>query len=222
MNTKSIIHAVTRLAINAVFLAATFAAAHASSISFLGSFTQDDDVRMFTFTWPAAGDLTIRTWSYAGGMNGDGELIPAGGFDPILSLFDVTGQLIAANDNGSPDVPADPVTGNQWDAFLFLPSFAPGTYTLALTQADNSAIGPTLSDGFLMAGMGNFTGDETGNPGGSFFDISGSQRTDQWALDVIGSEAIQMVPEPATVTMAGTALMIACLLAALRRHRQRW
>src|SRR5215467_15619437 len=57
----------------------------ANNFSFVGVFSQDDQLEFFMFTAPSA-NVTVRTWGYAGGTNADGQLISAGGFDPILSV----------------------------------------------------------------------------------------------------------------------------------------
>ena len=150
---------------------------------------------------PAAQDVTIFTLSYAGGANAAGQAIPAGGFDTMLSLFDGTGLLIGLNDNGDASVPADPVTGNHWDAYLFMPSLAPDIYTLAITHADNGAFGPTLADGFLRAGSGNFSG--------GFIDLSGNQRQAYWAADVIGDLADAPEPSAWVSMLIGVSAIVA-------------
>src|SRR4051794_16367384 len=81
---------------------------------FSGKFTKDNDVQFFQITLTAPSLLAISS-GYA-----------AGGFDPILSLFDSTGLLIAENDDQAPGTNPDPE--------LVLPSLAQGSYTLALTQ----------------------------------------------------------------------------------------
>src|SRR5689334_13547823 len=47
-----------------------------ASTSLQGSFTQDDDVQYVVFVLLSSGDVTLRTWSYAGGVDVDGVLIP--------------------------------------------------------------------------------------------------------------------------------------------------
>ena len=180
---------------SALLAVACSVAAHAG-ILFQGVFSQDDDVVLKQFIVSAAQDITIDTTSYANG-----------GFDPMLSLFDSTGLLIGLNNDGGGSVTADPVTGNHWDAFLFLPSLAPDTYTLAITQSDNGPLGPTLADGFLESGNGNFSG--------GFVDLSGSQRQPNWSVEVIGDVA-QPTPEPsAWMLVAGGSVLLA--IAGMRR-----
>ena len=56
----------------------------ATNLSFTGTFTHDDNVQLFTFVVGAPSTVTLRTWSYAGGVNAAGATIARGGFDPIL------------------------------------------------------------------------------------------------------------------------------------------
>src|ERR1041385_5857989 len=82
-------------------------AASAGNFSFTGTFVQDDQLEIFLFSSPTP-DTMVRTWGYAGGINANGQIIPAGGLDPYLSLFDANGGLVsssallARNDAGDP------------------------------------------------------------------------------------------------------------------------
>ncbi len=148
----------------------------ANNFSFTGTFSGDDDVQLFNFSVGAPSTVTLVTKSYAGGTLADGTVIPAGGFDPILALFDSTGLFIDDNDDGSfPDVGIDPVSGNDWDSFLQL-ALGAGDYTAAVTQYDNFAIGPNLSDGFDQTGDPAFTS-MFGCTNGQFCDDDGFNRT---------------------------------------------
>jgi hypothetical protein len=204
----------------AVLLAAV--PASAASISFTGTFTQDDQLELFQFTAPS-NNVTLRTWSYAGGTNAAGQLIAAGGFDPVLSLFDATGglvfssPLIATNNDGS-GVDIDPATGAGFDSLLNLTTLASGnTYVLVLSQSDNLANGPDFGGGFSQVGNGNFTPGQFGCAGTSFCDANGAQRNGNWAVDITGvRDATDLsggsVPEPGSMTlicvgMAGLALL---------------
>ena len=64
----------------AVFLAAG-GLAFASNFSFSGTSLTDDQQVIFTFT-AGGSNVTLRTWSYAGGTNINGQSIAPGGFDP--------------------------------------------------------------------------------------------------------------------------------------------
>ena len=137
------------------------------AFSFVGTLTTANDVLRFDFTVTAESQITLRTYSYAGGTNAAGQVIQSGGFDPILALFNAAGTLIDQNDDGGQNVPADPSTGLHYDTFLqsLLPA---GTYTVTVMAFSNFANGPNLSDGFQNDG-----------------DFGG--RTANFAFDVLGA-----------------------------------
>jgi hypothetical protein len=191
-----------KAAIAAAVLATGSVSALAGNFSFRGNLVGDNDVQLFSFALASTSDVTLRTWSYAGGTNAAGDLIPAGGFDPIVSLFFGTGNpalLIGANDDGT-GVPVDPGTGLAYDSLLESFSLPAGMYTVALSQFDNFANGPTLGDGFLGY---------SGTPG---FD----GRTSAWALDILGADSAS-VPLPGTLAL----LMLGLAAAGVTRRRPR-
>ena len=195
----------------------------------LGTLSEDDAVALFTFTLTYGGVVTANTLGYAGGTQLNGNVVGDGGFNSDLALFDGTGALIASNDGGSGsgadgDNPltnsafgacSTPLTADSTglvgDSCLDL-SLAAGTYTIALTQFDNDAVGPNFSDGFEedaahLDGGANFTGFECSND--QFCDIGGNNRTNAFALDVA-------LPEPATLPLFAAGLL------ALGLMRRRW
>ncbi len=188
--------------------------ARAADFSFSGAFTSDDNVALFSF---AVADgpvslVTVRTSSYA-----------TGGFDPVLSVFRGNGLLLADNDDvnlGIPAsvVPADPTTGQRSDSFLEI-DLVPGVYTLALTQYDNFAAGPNLSNGFLRAGQNNFTGgpfvQSVQQPGGSFVNY---QRTGNYAVQILNVQGANAIPEPGTLALAALGLPLLAGRIARRRR----
>lgn len=176
-----------KLAILAAAAAVMMSApAAADNFSYTGTLSNPNQVLLFNFVVGAPSTVTLRTYSYAGGTNAAGTVISRGGFDPILALFDSTGARINQNDDGGAAVPADAVTGEHFDTFL-QSLLNPGTYTVSVMAYSNFSIGPNLSNGFTNTG--NFT------------DVTGNQRTNAWAFDVLNvASAIQVggVPEPAT------------------------
>ena len=176
--------------------------AHAT-LTFSGTIARDDQVQLFSFDMLAAGTATIETFSYAGGTDAAGHLVPRGGFDPIVSVFDrVTGALIALVDDGASRV--DPATGAAFDSFM-TPALGPGLYWAAISQFDNFPIGPNLANGFLESGA-TFTS-AFGCSNGRFCDVSGvspgNNRNGNFDLGISGP---QVVPEPGTLALIGLAI----------------
>lgn len=209
----------------AVLVFALYAeAGFAASFSFTGTFTQDDQSVIFLFTAPTASTV-VETWSYAGGVNAAGDPISAGGFDPVLSVFDAAGGLIASsvleatNDDGA-GVAIDPSTGAAFDSLIFLTGLDPGgEYALVLTESDNLPIGPTYGDGFTQTGQGNFTAVEFPCGGSAFCDANLDLRTGSWAVDIVNVGTAGengAIPEPASISLAAMGI---ALLVAFRRRK---
>lgn len=154
--------------------------AMAADFSFIGNLDNPNQVQTFNFTVGSPSNVTLRTFSYAGGTNSAGQVISRGGFDPILALFNTSGTLIGQNDDGGCGVvPAD-INGACYDTFL-QSLLAPGNYTVSVAAFSNFAVGPNFSDGFQ--GTGSFGG-----------------RSTAWAFDIQNvGQAVQVgaVPEPA-------------------------
>lgn len=184
------------------------AQAPASDLSFVGNFTTADDVQLFNLVVGAPSTVTLRTWSYAGGTNAQGDTIARGGFDPILALFDSSGARINQNDDGGALVPADLITGQHYDTYLGSLLNA-GAYAVSVMAYSNFSRGPTLADGFFG--------------GGSFTDATGNARDTHWAFDVLNVDSASVVsPPPGVPEPASWAMMITGLGAVggiLRRRR---
>lgn len=195
---------------------ATVSLAHATNISYTGNFVYDNDVQKFTFTLGTDSNVTLRSWSYAGGVNAAGQTVDRGGFDPILSLFDSAGTRITQQDDGGcVRVSADAVTGGCFDVNLAR-MLSAGTYTVSIQQFDNFA-----SDS-LAAGY-TYDGAQYRNFRQGFIDAAGNKRDSHWAFDILNvTEAQQLppssdVPEPASLAILG--LGIAGIGATRRRRK---
>jgi hypothetical protein len=165
-------------------------------------------VQTFSFSIPGPRQVSIRTLSYAGGVQNDGTVVGFGGFDPIISLFDTGGNLIDFNDDDFGAAP-DLGTLSIFDSGLSL-LLTGGTYTVAVTQYDNFANGPTFGDGFTQVGGGNFT-DIFGCSAGAFCDVNADNRSPNWAADV------DAVPVPAALPLLASAILAAGFIARRRR-----
>ena len=111
-------------------LAVCATGAQATNLSFTGVFSHDNDVQSFTFTVNSASTVTLRSWSYAGGVNAHGDTIARGGFDPILALFDSAGDKLYEQDDATcSGAAADAITARCYDV-NYTSALAPGSYTL--------------------------------------------------------------------------------------------
>src|SRR5258708_11592652 len=117
----------------------------ADTLSYTGNFASDDVVQTFNFIVASQGLVTFQTFGYAGGINGAGNAIAAGGFDPLVSLVNSAGDFLAFNNDGAcVQVGTDATTLNCFHAYLPLGVDA-RSYTLALTADNDLALGATFA-----------------------------------------------------------------------------
>jgi hypothetical protein len=199
-------------------LACVATPAGAASLSFTGNLAQDDSVATFAFAVTAPGAVTLQSFSYAGGVDGNGLAIAPGGFDPAVALFDAAGLLLLQQDDATPEcdgVANDPLTNDCFDIRI-VTSLAAGEYFVAVTQFNNEALGPDFAAGFSKSGAA-FTS-IFGCTAGQFCDVSAESRTSFWAVDVSGDGvAAAVVPAPAAGWLLGLAVTA---LGLTRRPRQ--
>ena len=180
MNLRSLVPCVALAALGFVLPLQSYA----DTTPLTGTFSADNSVFTDTFTTTSTQVYDIFTTSYA-----------TGGFVPVLTLFGSSGNVI---DNSGPGTS---------DASL-MDTLPAGSYTLDLTEFPNVANG-SLSDGFLLAGSPNATGDNCCVSGGTFLDpFTCSQRTNNYALTVSSSAAV--TPEPSTwlLLLTGSAALL--------------
>ena len=165
-----------------------------SSTTYSGSFSNDNDVALFSIIASGTQEFTFTTTSYA-----------TGGFVPYLTLFSSSGAPLGfagASGMCSGSMTADSSTGMCDDASLSQ-LLSKGTYTLALTEFPNTATG-NLSDGFLFASDPNATGTLCGVSGGKFLQTDTGtcvQRSSNYSLSV---DSTSPVPEPSTLLLVLT------------------
>lgn len=173
--------------------------AHATPLfSANGTFTADNGVFEYGFNTAAAQNFTFSTSSYA-----------AGGFVPVLTLFSSDGSVVGFDGaDGLCRGSATPGSSGVCDDAFLQEALTPGTYTLALTEFPNVAIG-TLANGFLFAANPHITGDLCGVTGGTFLQTDTAtcnQRTGNYNFSV---DATAVTPElPTGLLVLAPALLL--------------
>lgn len=188
-------------------------------LTFAGTFVKDNDVLKFNFTIDSARSVGVVSSSWV-----------AGGFDPILTIFDSTGTKVAFQDDGgatgSINVNGSSYSYGTWDSFYNV-NLNAGSYYAVITQFDNFANTNQLADGFRWDAVDNFTFVEGyGGATQALFNgvFSGNDpRNGNWRFHLLNvDDAIVIdpnrLPEPASVALAGVALLG---LAAARRRAVR-
>ncbi len=204
----------------ALLLLLSAALASAGAFSYTGMFTYDDDMAVIPFTVTAYSEVTIRSWSFGGGLNAAGQTIPDGGFAPVLSLVYPDPATPIFYDHGfnfepCPGCTVDPATGDTSDAFLRL-YLDPGEYFVAITQYDNVP-GVFWGEPFSRAADDNphyFTEDYqiAGGPEAPFLYYRDTfKRTGNWAVDITGENVGPAVPEPASLALGAIGIVLLLL-----------
>jgi hypothetical protein len=202
-----------------ILLLAVALPAHANSdFSFTGTFKTDNDIKWYSFTLDSESIVTLRTLSYSGSdalqsytgstTNAAGKVIPAGGFDPLITLFDASRTHTIDTDlNGKYTPQGDDIQfgTNASDSLLdavISATLPKGTYQVAVSEYAN---------GYMQDGHGNaiafpgFKGVEPETIG--FKDYFGNTRTSNYAIDLINVTSAAPVPVPAGIWLLGTALL---------------
>ena len=194
------------------------------SFSYTGALSTPSDVFETSFTLSMPDTIHFQTWSFGGGTNAAGQVILAGGFDPLISLFSgpVADAAMYVDGSGNPLADADNLINSPWsyvgncppagavavganhdcgDDFMSvaLPS---GTYTLVLTDA-NYVPDAVYDNTVLAEGFTDFTNGifQTCDP------VSNACITPNgnYAVDILSAAAIS-APEPQAVTLLGIGL----------------
>lgn len=195
----------------ASLLSANSALAAPMDFDFSGTFTNDNDVVLLDFSVATDSEITIFSSSW---LEGDSGL----GFDPILAIWDSSGNLIEEQDDGgligSEESNGVSYDYGEWDSY-FTTFLEAGDYQASIVQYDNFAVGATLAEGFEYDDVPNFTfengyGDQ---PlfNGVWNDTNDDARTGDWEFHILNVESASNntgapVPAPATLGLLGLAL----------------
>lgn len=187
----------------AAALALAVSGAQAADASFTGQLVHDTDLVRIDFTLAQAANVDFWTDSWQAGLN----------FDPTLSMFDTAGNLIATGDD-TPDVSQLHAGQGGYDSHI-AQALGAGHYSLVLSASGNDPLGPTLAEGFSLAGTPPILLSEWNQPS---YDINkNDQKGGFWELRLSGTTSATAVPEPAPLLM----MLAGFVLAASRMKRKR-
>ena len=208
----------------------------AESLSYTGTLGSPESAFETTFTLTANDTVTFQTWGFGGGTNAASQAIPAGGFDPLISLFDgpVSTATMAVDGLGNPLADSDALSNSTWSPVGNCPpagtvtigstsecgddymqvSLLAGTYTLVLTDAnyipeavDDNGL---LSEGFIDLTGGVFQTCDAGS-------VNCISPNGNYAVDIVSDQPdldTTVTPEPSTLTLLSAGLAV---LAGFRR-----
>lgn len=180
---------------------------YSADFDFSGQFAQDNEVLRFNFSLGQSSIVTLFTSSWS-----------VGGFDPILGLWDSTGQLLLEQDDSNlgGTLTSNGITYHygEFDSYINLALDA-GDYIATLAQYDNFSASTLLADGFLRDADPNFTAAFDCPNGrfcqGSLLDANDDpvdpNRTPNWSLHILNVDTARpnAVTEPPTAMLLGLA-----------------
>lgn len=210
----------------------------AANLSYTGVLDSPEDFFETTFVLSAADTVTFQTWGFGGGTNAAGQVIPAGGFDPLIALFNgpAAAATMYVDGSGNPLADADNLSNPPWsyvgncppagtvaigadqdcgDDFMQA-ALAAGTYTLVLSDA-NYIPDAVYDNGALSEGFTDFTAGvfQTCDP------VSNAciAPTANYAVDIVSAQAdLSAVPEPGALSLLGIGVT---MLAGFKHFRAR-
>jgi hypothetical protein len=215
-----------------------------TTTSFTGTLASSDSTFETTLTLASTENVTLQTYGFGGGVNGEGTIIAAGGTDPFLAIFSGTGggATMLTDGMGNPygtsldlgnysSFTGCPPAGlvdfggpTCGDITMTLATLAAGTYTIVLSDGQYIA-NAVFDNGTLSEGFTDFTG-------GVFCNLDNgstacSNTSGAYALDVTTSGASSTggggptaTPEPETLLLLGVGLLTVGARRGLRdKHR---
>jgi len=192
--------------------------ANAASLSFTGTLSDDADdadVRLVEFSVSSLSEVTLRTYSYGGGVQANGNTVLSGGFDLSVLVFDSSGSLEYKSLNDTTGVVTPDISLGVPISFddLLSVEMSAGSYTAVIFQEglpfSNLYLDSFLTEiEYLRSTDASFFTSSRGCSNGQFCDLMGSNRTNEFAFDIINVDAAaSVVPVPASVWLFSSGLI---------------
>jgi hypothetical protein len=218
------------LAAMAIFFISQAPAAFADSAStqsYTGTLANSESVFQTTVKLTAGDGIVLQSFGFGGGTNASGTAISAGGTAPEVAVFDTTGGIVT-DGMGNPygtsialgNYPtfmgctlgeaAAPVIGGTpqcGDVTMTLDDLAAGDYTIVLSDSLYFA-NAIFDDGNLSEGFTDLTGGQFCN-----LEINGvacPNTSGNYALDVTTITPTVATPEPGSLLLLGSGLLVVC------------
>ena len=197
-----------------------------STQSFTGTLASSESTFETTLALTSASGVTLQTFGFGGGTNGQGTVIAPGETDPFVAIFAGTGSgasiLTDASSNpfgtsldlanygsfvgcGPANTVSDFGDTTCGDVTMTLDALAAGTYTIVLSDGQYIA-NAVFDNGTLGEGFTDFTGGTFCNTVDTATDTPCPNTSGAFALDVIVSSSSAPAPEPNALMLLGTAL----------------
>jgi hypothetical protein len=198
-----------------------------STQSYTGTLANSDSVFQTTVKIGPGDDVVLQSFGFGGGTNAGGAAISAGGTAPEVAVFDSSGEIVTdgmGNPYGTSIALANyptfmgcslaeaaaPVIGGTpqcGDVTMTLDDLVSGTYTIVLS--DSLYIANAIFDnGNLSEGFTDLTGGQFCN-----LEINGvacPNTSGNYALDVTTITPTVATPEPGSLLLLGSGLLVAC------------
>src|SRR5580704_15658847 len=198
-----------------------------STKSYTGTLANSESAFQTTVKIGAGDDTLLQSFSFGGGNPANGGMVSGGGTAPEVSVFDVTGEIVTdgmGNPYGTSIALANyptfmgcslaeaaaPIIGGTpqcGDVTMTLDDLASGTYTIVLSDSLYIA-NAIFDDGNLSEGFTDLTGGQFCN-----LEINGvacPNTSGNYALDVTTITPAVATPEPTSLLLLGSGLLVVC------------